>query len=193
MVSFDLINVFLAISRNGGFQIQVRPVLWRIQTQVFHTWIQWSENIALLTPVKMTLYRQVWALLLVKGKPATHDNGGSSSHSSGKNAILLDGGSRNGVPVGWRLQEKVWRGKSWRKKSAWKAYTTCDLTYEAAPVLGSLLSPLGADPWPHSKDLDSWTEMETTAHGRWHGACGLTQLDSLFALKKKKKFSREFK
>ena len=49
---------------------------------------------------------------------------------------------------------------------------------------------LGADPWPHSKDLDSWTEMETTAHGRWHGACGLTQLDSLLALKKKKKFSR---
>ena len=48
----------------------------------------------------MTLYHQVWALLLVKGKPANHDSGGSSSRSSGKNAILLDGRSRNGVPVG---------------------------------------------------------------------------------------------
>lgn len=163
----------------------MKPVLWRIQTQVLHTWIQWSENIALLTPVKMTLYHQVRALLLVKGKPANHDSRGSSSCScsSGKNAILLDGRSRNGVPVGWRLQEKVWRGKSWRRGFL-------ILCTKLVPSWAPCWAPLGDDPWPHSKDLDSWTEMETSAHRRWHGACGLTQLDSLLALKKKKFFQR---
>lgn len=133
----------------------------------------------------MTLYHQVRALLLVKGKPANHDSRGSSSCSSGKNAILLDGRSRNGVPVGWRLQEKVWRGKSWRRGFL-------ILCTKLVPSWAPCWAPLGADPWPHSKDLDSWTEMETSAHRRWHGACGLTQLDSLLALKKKNFFPENF-